>query len=43
VSHVIINGRLVMAERKLLTLDLEAIVEAAREKSRLVKARVRAH
>ena len=37
VSHSIINGRLVMEERRLLTIDLYAIMEKAREKSRDVK------
>jgi 5-methylthioadenosine/S-adenosylhomocysteine deaminase len=36
VTHSIINGRLVMEERKLLTLDLEEVMEGAREKSREV-------
>ena len=34
VSHSIINGRLVMEDRKLLTMDLNEIMEGAREKSR---------
>jgi 5-methylthioadenosine/S-adenosylhomocysteine deaminase len=33
VTHGLINGRLVMAERKLLTLDLASIMADAREKS----------
>jgi len=33
VSHSIINGQLVMADRKLLTLDLDVIIEHAREQS----------
>ncbi|UCF57573.1 MAG: amidohydrolase [Deltaproteobacteria bacterium] len=37
VSHSIINGRLVMEDRKLLTIDLYKIMEKAREKSRDVK------
>jgi 5-methylthioadenosine/S-adenosylhomocysteine deaminase len=37
VSHAIINGRLVMEERRLLTLDLFEIMERAREKSEDVK------
>jgi len=37
VSHSIINGRLVMEDRKLLTIDLYEIMEKAREKSRDVK------
>jgi 5-methylthioadenosine/S-adenosylhomocysteine deaminase len=38
VIHSIINGRLVMEERKLLTLDLEEISEIANEKSSRVRA-----
>lgn len=34
VTHSIINGRLVMEERRLLTLDLNEIIDKAREKSR---------
>ena len=37
VSHSIINGRLVMEDRRLLTIDLYEIMEKAREKSRDVK------
>ena len=37
VTHSIINGRLVMEHRKLLTLDLYEIMEKAREKSQDVK------
>ena len=37
VSHSIINGRLVMEERRLLTLDLFEIMEKVREKSAHVK------
>ena len=37
VTHVIINGRLVMEERKLLTLDLEEITAAAKDKAEQVK------
>ena len=33
VSHSIINGQLVMEDRKLLTLDIEEIMERAREKA----------
>ncbi|MCP4667313.1 MAG: amidohydrolase [Deltaproteobacteria bacterium] len=33
VSHTIINGRMVMEDRKLLTLDLEEIMTRAKEKS----------
>ena len=36
VSHSIINGRLVMEDRELLTLDLEAIMAKAKAKSRQV-------
>jgi 5-methylthioadenosine/S-adenosylhomocysteine deaminase len=36
VTHSIINGRLVMEQRKLLTLDLDEVMERAREKSRAV-------
>jgi 5-methylthioadenosine/S-adenosylhomocysteine deaminase len=36
VIHSIINGRVVMEQRKLLTLDLDEIMERAREKSRAV-------
>jgi 5-methylthioadenosine/S-adenosylhomocysteine deaminase len=34
VSHSIINGRLVMEDRKLLNLDLHEIMERAKEKSK---------
>jgi len=34
VSHSFINGRLVMEERKLLTLDVEEVMSKAREKAR---------
>ncbi len=37
VSHAVINGQLVMANRKLLTLDLEEIMMQAREKSMAVR------
>ncbi len=37
VTHSIINGRLLMEERKLLTLDLYEIMEKARERSEDVK------
>jgi 5-methylthioadenosine/S-adenosylhomocysteine deaminase len=37
VSHVLINGRVVMAERKLLVLDLGAVLEQARARSEDVK------
>ncbi len=36
VTHSIINGRLVMEGRKLLTLNLQEVMEWAREKSRVV-------
>jgi len=36
VSHVLINGRLVMEDRKLLSLDLEELLDKAHEKSRAV-------
>lgn len=36
VTHSIIDGRLVMEQRKLLTLDLDEVMERAREKSRAV-------
>jgi len=36
VSHSIIHGRLVMEDRRLLTLDLQEVMEKAREKSREV-------
>lgn len=36
VTHSIIDGRLVMEQRKLLTLDLNEVMERAREKSRVV-------
>jgi hypothetical protein len=37
VTHSIINGRLLMEERKLLTVDLYKIMEKARERSEDVK------
>ncbi len=37
VSHVIINGRMVMEDRNLLSIDLYGIMDRAREKSRDVK------
>ncbi|MDY7038795.1 MAG: amidohydrolase family protein, partial [Thermodesulfobacteriota bacterium] len=37
VSHSIINGRLVMEDRKLLTMDLYRVMESAKKKSRDVK------
>lgn len=37
VTHAIINGALVMENRRLLTLDVEAIMTKAEEKSKLVK------
>jgi 5-methylthioadenosine/S-adenosylhomocysteine deaminase len=37
VSHSIINGRLVMEDRKLLTIDLDEIMKRARQKSRDVR------
>lgn len=37
VSHSIINGQLVMEDRKLLTLDIEEIMERAKEKAIKVK------
>jgi 5-methylthioadenosine/S-adenosylhomocysteine deaminase len=37
VIHSVINGRLVMENRALLTLDLEAVLEKAREKARIVR------
>jgi 5-methylthioadenosine/S-adenosylhomocysteine deaminase len=37
VTHSIINGRLVMEDRKLLTIDLYEIMEKARQKSQDVK------
>ena len=33
VTHSIINGRLVMEDRRLFTLDLESVMARAREKS----------
>jgi 5-methylthioadenosine/S-adenosylhomocysteine deaminase len=36
VSHSIINGRLVMEDRRLLTMDLQEVIERSREKSRAV-------
>ena len=41
VSHSIINGRLVMEDRKLLTLDLKEVMERAKEKSMAVRKWVR--
>ena len=41
VSHSIINGRLVMEDRKLLTLDLKDVMERAKEKSMAVRKWVR--
>jgi len=38
VTHSVINGKLVLADRKLLTLDLDEIIARSREKSFLVKA-----
>ena len=38
VSHVVINGQVVMEDRKLTTLDLSEIMERAKEKARDVKA-----
>ena len=37
VTHAVINGALVMENRRLLTLDVEAIMAKAEEKSKLVK------
>ena len=37
VSHSIINGRLVMEDRRLLTLNLEDILSRARKKAALVR------
>ncbi len=37
VSHVLINGRVVMEERKLLAVDLDAVLEQARARSEDVK------
>jgi 5-methylthioadenosine/S-adenosylhomocysteine deaminase len=37
VSHTVINGRLVMANRKLLSLDLEDVMKQAREKAMAVR------
>ena len=37
VSHSIINGRLIMEDRKLLTLDIEEIMARAREKAMQVR------
>lgn len=37
VIHSVINGRMVMENRTLLTLDLEAVLEKAKEKARVVK------
>lgn len=37
VLHSIINGRIVMENRRLLTIDLESVMDEAREKSRLVR------
>ena len=36
VSHSIINGRLVMEDRRLLTLDLQEVMTRAREKAKMV-------
>ena len=36
VSHSIINGRMVMEDRRLLTMDLQEVIERSREKSRAV-------
>ena len=41
VSHSIINGQIVMEDRKLLTMDLEEIMARAREKAALVREWVR--
>ena len=41
VSHSIINGRLIMEDRKLLTLDLEDVMVRAKEKSMAVREWVR--
>ncbi len=41
VTHSFIDGRLVMEERRLLTLDVEEVMERAREKSRDVNRWVR--
>jgi 5-methylthioadenosine/S-adenosylhomocysteine deaminase len=38
VSHSIINGRLVMEERRLLTLDLEKVLSDAKKRSSKVKS-----
>jgi 5-methylthioadenosine/S-adenosylhomocysteine deaminase len=38
VSHSIINGRLVMENRRLLTLDLESVMQQAEEEACRVKA-----
>jgi len=38
VSHCIINGKLVMENQKLLTLDLDEVIARAREKSIQVRA-----
>ncbi len=37
VTHAIINGRLLMEDRKLLSLDLYEIMEEARERAEDVK------
>jgi len=37
VSYSIINGRIVMGDRKLLTLDLKDVMERAKEKSMAVR------
>jgi 5-methylthioadenosine/S-adenosylhomocysteine deaminase len=37
VSHSIINGRLVMEDRKLLTIDIKDVMEQAKEKSMAVR------
>jgi 5-methylthioadenosine/S-adenosylhomocysteine deaminase len=36
VSHVIIDGKPVMEDRRLLSLDLDEVLEKAHEKSRAV-------
>ena len=38
VTHSVINGKLIMEDRKLLTLDLDEIIARSREKSVLVKS-----
>jgi 5-methylthioadenosine/S-adenosylhomocysteine deaminase len=37
VKHSIIDGRIVMEDRRLLTLDVEEIIERSKEKSKKVK------